>query len=296
MGKLLDEIGPREEAFIASQKVFFVATAPLSKDHHVSVSPKAPGNSCVVLDPHKVAYADLTGSGAETAAHVLENERMTLMFCNIEAGGPKILRLFGTARLILVEDLLPSLRAKFPNEVTGSFGFRGVFVLNVTRITSSCGYSLPVMKFEKYRQTLEDYCQKQGQQGMLDYQTKHNSFSIDGIPSVALLRSDGPAVEPVYEKGYILGKVVGNDNKNSEGQPNNNDNDKDGQRTTKMVQQAMKQARTMHQKSSSLRPDDGQVRLSYTALAVLLLVVFGMGHVTGVKSYQGGWLAETKLF
>ena len=100
MGKVLDEIGPSEEEFISKQKVFFVGTAPLSAEHHVNVSPKAPGSSVKVLGPHKVAYADLTGSGSEAAAHVLENQRMCLMFCNLEEGPPKIVRLHGKAEMI----------------------------------------------------------------------------------------------------------------------------------------------------------------------------------------------------
>lgn len=206
MGKVLTEISEREVAFISSQKVFFVATAPLSSLHHVSVSPKAQG--CIVLDPYTVAYADLTGSGAETAAHVLENGRMTILFCNLEKGLPKILRLFGKAELILAENVPASLRNKFPAAITDSFGFRAVYRLQVTRISTSCGYSLPVMEFQHYRNTLNEFAEKKGEQGMFDYVTEKNSFSIDGLPSLALLRKSAPPVEPVAEDGYIFGKQV----------------------------------------------------------------------------------------
>ena len=90
MGKVLEEIGSAETEFVAKQKVFFVATAPLDPDHHINISPKAPGDSLVILGPKKVAYADLCGSGCETAAHVLENGLMTIMMCNLEEGPPKI--------------------------------------------------------------------------------------------------------------------------------------------------------------------------------------------------------------
>ena len=99
MGCLKERISSKEEAFIASQKVFFVATSPLSADQYINVSPKAPGTSLVVLGPNKVAYADLTGSGAEACANVQENGRMTIMFVNIEEGPPEILRLYGSARV-----------------------------------------------------------------------------------------------------------------------------------------------------------------------------------------------------
>jgi hypothetical protein len=205
MGKVLHEISAEEVSFIASQKVFFVATAPLSVGHHVSVSPKV--NGCVVLDPHTIAYADLTGSGAETAARVLQNGRMTLMFCNIEAGPPKILRLFGRAEVILAENAPTALLKKFPAEITTSFGFRAIYKLRVHRISSSCGYSMPVMEFKKYRSTLNEVNENAGKIGVFDYNTLKNSFSIDGLPSLALLRKNAPTVEPVAEEGFIHGTV-----------------------------------------------------------------------------------------
>ena len=212
MGKVLEELTDKEAKFIAASKVFFVATAPLSAEHHVSVSPKAPGNSCVVLAKNQVAYADLTGSGAETAAHVLQNGRMTIMFCNLEKQGPpQILRLYGKAELILAADASSSLKSKFPSTITSSFGFRAIYKLHVHRVSTSCGYSLPQMEFVKYRSTLNDVTAENGKMGMYNYMTKKNSYSIDGLPSLALLRLDGPKhVEPVVEDGFIYGKVVTN--------------------------------------------------------------------------------------
>lgn len=208
MGKVVSEIGESEAAFIASQKLFYVATAPLSQHHHVNVSPKA--NGCVVVDPHTVVYADLTGSGAETAAHVIQNGRMTLMFCNIEAGSPCILRLYGTAEVLVAENVPDSLRQKLnlPAEVVNSAGFRALYKLHVHRVARSCGYSLPIMEFRQYRTTLEDWSGKKGHEAMHAYVTLKNSFSIDGLPSLGLLRSDAPNVEPVLEEGYVLGKSV----------------------------------------------------------------------------------------
>jgi hypothetical protein len=209
MGKVLPEITEKEEAFIASQKVFFVATAALSKDHHVSVSPKANDGTIAVLDKLTVAYADFTGSGAETAAHVLQNQRMTLMFCNIEKGFPNILRLFGHAEIVLPDSAPLSLLSKFPKSVTESPGFRAIYILHIHRISSSCGYSLPVMEFTKFRTTLHEYNEREGKVGMFNYMTLKNSFSIDGLPSVALLRKGAPPnIEPVYESGYIYGKEL----------------------------------------------------------------------------------------
>lgn len=216
MGKLLDEIGADEAAFIAKQKVFFVATAPLDLKHHINLSPKAPGSSLVVLGPHKVAYADLTGSGAETAAHVLENHRMTLLFCNLEEGPPKILRLYGAAELIIKENADKSLLEKFPDSLTQSPGFRSIFILTVERISSSCGYSLPVMTYQKTRTTLDEYAERKGMEGMKDYCLYNNSFSIDGLPSVAQLRNPNVTIVPKPEDGYIHGEAVSTGNDGSQ--------------------------------------------------------------------------------
>jgi Pyridoxamine 5'-phosphate oxidase len=209
MGKVLEVISDKEAAFIESQHVFFVATAPLNPRHHVSASPKAGKGSAVVLDSRTVAYADLTGSGAETAAHVRENGRMVLLFCNLERGAPKILRLHGTARIILAEDVPASLLAKFPASIAQNCGFRAVYQLDVTRISTSCGYSLPVFDFVKQRTTLDEYAAKEGPQGIFDYQTLKNSYSIDGLPSLALCRQKAPRdVVPVVEDGFVFGKVA----------------------------------------------------------------------------------------
>ena len=213
MGKILNEIGPKEVEFISSQKVFFVGTAPLASEHYVSVSPKAPGNACVVIDPHTVAYADLTGSGAETAAHVLQNGRMTLMFCNLEDGPPKILRLSGHAQVLFPEkNVSHSMLSKFPKEITSSPGFRAVYKLDVTRISTSCGFSLPIMDFKKFRSTLKEITEKDGKKGISDYITLKNSFSIHGLPSIGLVRPDAPQnIVPVEEEGFIFGKVLEGD-------------------------------------------------------------------------------------
>jgi hypothetical protein len=209
MGKVLTEITEKEAAFIAAQHVFFVATAPLSPKHHVSVSPKAGQGSAVVLNTHTVAYADLTGSGAETAAHVQENGRMTLLFCNLENGAPKILRLHGIAHVLVADDVPTVVRDKFPVKIIQNVGFRGVYILNVTRISTSCGYSLPIFEFVRQRTTLDEYTAKEGADGIFVYQTLKNSFSIDGIPSIALLRHNSPRnIVPIAEEGFVFGKDI----------------------------------------------------------------------------------------
>lgn len=220
MGCLKECISSTEEAFIASQKVFFVATAPLSGDQYINVSPKAPGTSLVVLGPNKVAYADLTGSGAEACANVQENGRMTIMFVNIENGPPKILRLYGSASVIASRKVDKSLLKKFPSSITDSPGFRTVFVLNVDRVTTSCGYSMPVLKFEKYRSALNEWYNKKGRDGLDGYVLEKNSFSINGLESHCSvdggIHVDRSRVKPVERDGYVLG-VLDDDEEDSKG-------------------------------------------------------------------------------
>jgi hypothetical protein len=212
MGKLLDCLRDQDAEFIAQQKVFFVATAPLSKDHHVNVSPKSPGTSLTVLDPHTVAYLDLTGSGSETAAHVAENGRMTILFCALEEGPPKLMRLHGNARVVLREHEKDALFSRFPKELTSSPGFRAVYILKADRISTSCGFSMPILKFDSHRQILHNWTESRGRQGMLEYGIKKNSFSIDGISSLAVIRSKQEQsdfkIVPKPSDGYIYGVKV----------------------------------------------------------------------------------------
>jgi len=212
MGKLLDSIREHDVEFMAKQKVFFVATAPLSRHHRVNVSPKAPGTSLVVLNPHKVAYLDLTGSGSETAAHLAENGRMTILFCHLEEGPPRLMRLHGKARILLKEQADADLLSKFPATLTSHLGFRAIYVMDVDRISSSCGYSMPIMNFHHYRTKLDEWSENKGPEGISKYNLTKNSFSIDGMPSLAVIKAQQDKsqyrIDPRPTDGYIYGEKV----------------------------------------------------------------------------------------
>ena len=75
--------------------MFFVGTAPLSAGGHINISPKGM-DTLRVVDADTIAYVDLVGSGAETIAHVRENERMTIMWCSF-GRKPRIVRAYGRA-------------------------------------------------------------------------------------------------------------------------------------------------------------------------------------------------------
>ncbi|MEM6654998.1 MAG: pyridoxamine 5'-phosphate oxidase family protein [Planctomycetota bacterium] len=188
MGKVYDEITPELRAWIEQQRVFFVATAPTGLDGergegHVNCSPKGL-DSFRVLGPTMVAYLDLTGSGAETIAHLRENGRICLMFCALE-GPPLIVRLHGTGTVVTPEaaDWREQL-APFAGPLTEQPGARSIIRVECTRVSDSCGYGVPRYEFADERDTLGKWCTKKGDDGLAAYQQKHNLASIDGLPAL----------------------------------------------------------------------------------------------------------------
>lgn len=178
MAKVYDHITNDLQTFIAAQHLFFVATAPLSPTGHINVSPKGL-DSFRILSPNRVAYLDLTGSGNETSAHLLENSRITLMFCAFQ-GAPLILRLYGQGKVLLpsaphwqdVVDLFPPLP-----------GVRQIIVADIDRVQTSCGTAVPLFQYEGDRDELVKWATKKGDVGLYDYWLQKNMTSIDNLPS-----------------------------------------------------------------------------------------------------------------
>jgi hypothetical protein len=181
MGKTYATIDAGLAAFIATQHMFFVATAPASTDGHINLSPKGL-DTFAILDPTTVAYLDLTGSGIETVAHLRENGRMVIMFCAFE-GLPKILRLHGSGEFIAVDDArFDELRAKFPPLE----GTRGIIRVALDRIADSCGYAVPLYRYEGDRSQLIEWTQRKGPEGVVQYRVEKNRTSIDGLPGLSV--------------------------------------------------------------------------------------------------------------
>ena len=200
MGKMYPEIDERIAEFLGNQHVFFVATAPLSAEGRVNLSPKGL-HSFAVLDPRTVAYLDLTGSGIETIAHLRENGRITLMFCAFE-GPPKILRLQGRGEVIEPgHSAWEDLAARFPSHL----GARAVIRVRVERIADSCGYAVPLMRFEGERDQLALWAERKGPEGLSAYRAAHNETSIDGLPGLASARQVNPRA-PTRSRGSRLGR------------------------------------------------------------------------------------------
>ena len=178
--KVHESITGRLRAFIERQPMFFVATAPLDPDGHVNVSPKGLAGTFVVLDDHTVAYLDLTGSGAETAAHLRDNGRITVMFCAFE-GPPNIVRLHGRGRHVPLGDPeFDSLRGRFADHP----GARGIVVVDVQRVSDSCGYAVPFLTHAGDRDVLTSWADNRGEAGLETYRAKKNAVSIDGLPAL----------------------------------------------------------------------------------------------------------------
>lgn len=173
MGQRFTEIKPSLQEFIEQQKIFFVGTA--APDGRVNVSPKGM-DSLRVLDSHRVVWLNVTGSGNESAAHLLESPRMTLMFCAF-AGKPLILRLYGTARAIhRGEPEWDALYGLFPPTP----GARQVFDLAVDLVQTSCGMAVPYFDYAGDREDLNVWAARKGEAGLRDYWAQRNSLSIDG--------------------------------------------------------------------------------------------------------------------
>jgi len=175
---LFDGIDADLKRWIERQHVFFVATAPVGAGGHVNVSPKG-RDSLRVVDASTIAYLDLTGSGVETAAHLRENGRITVMFCGFE-GPPRILRIHGRGRVVERSDadwgrwrsLFPPLR-----------GDRAVVVITAERVSTSCGYGVPLMDYRSERTQMDAWVERKSEAGIDAYQKEHN-VSLDGLPGL----------------------------------------------------------------------------------------------------------------
>jgi len=185
MAKVYERIDAKLAAFIEAQPLFFVGTAPLTGDGLVNVSSKGTRGTFKVLDAHTFTYLDLTGSGVETVAHLRENGRICVMFCAFD-GGPNIVRLHGTGRVVFRED--PAFEAAVA--VFGDAGAerrpqaRAVIVVDVARVSDSCGYAVPKMAFVEERDVLDAWARNRGPEKLVEYRAAKNTTSLDGLPAL----------------------------------------------------------------------------------------------------------------
>jgi predicted pyridoxine 5'-phosphate oxidase superfamily flavin-nucleotide-binding protein len=184
MGQTYENITDRLRTFIDEQAVFFVATAPLSGEGHVNISPKGRAGSLVVLDELTVAYLDFGGSHAETMAHLRENGRITLMWCAF-TGPPKILRVHGQGEPVFRDDpRFADLVGKF-GDADGP-GLRAVVVVRVEQVSDSCGYAVPLMDYQQERNLHHQFLGRKTDEEFAAYceSKPFNPVSIDGLPAL----------------------------------------------------------------------------------------------------------------
>lgn len=180
MGRRYDSIPDHLATWMGDQPVWFVASAPLGADGHVNVSPKGE-DTFRVIDASTVAYLDLTGSGAETIAHLRENGRLTIMFCSF-GDTANIVRLYGRGEAVLTDHPeFPALAARFPERL----GTRAVIRLHVEAVSTSCGWGVPEMQMVGTRGQLASWAEGKGVEGLAEYQAEKNAASIDGLPALA---------------------------------------------------------------------------------------------------------------
>lgn len=186
MGRIFATIDDTLRQWLTKQPMFFVATAPNDPEGRVNLSPKGGEGVFRVLGPNRVAYVDLVGSGVETVAHLRENGRIALMFCAFN-GPPKIVRLHGQGRAIPerdpeFDDLLP----EFPLSAESVAEARGIVVVDVTRISDSCGFGVPRMELigerDQFRRWSKQQEAKHGELWKARYMGANNVASIDGLP------------------------------------------------------------------------------------------------------------------
>ncbi len=183
MAKQFDRITDDHRAFIAAQHMFFCGTA--ADEGRVNISPKGM-DSLRVMGPNRIIWRNLSGSGNETAAHLLRINRMTLMWCGFETR-PMIMRAYGTARVLHPRDRdFDDLNATFPHDN----GARQIFDMTVDLLQTSCGYAVPFFDYQGERDVLAKWAQDNGRDGIKAKWARDNQHSIDGLPTHILADPD----------------------------------------------------------------------------------------------------------
>lgn len=176
MAKFYQVIPSRIQKFIEAQKLFFVATAP--KNGRINLSPKGM-DTFRIFNENRVVWLSVTGSGNETSAHLLENGRITIMFCAFE-GAPNIIRLYGKGKAIHPKDTDWNKVIHLFPEIPGA---RQIFDIEIESVQTSCGMSIPFYEYKGERNQLIDWANDKGKDGIAQYWKDRNQTSIDGLPT-----------------------------------------------------------------------------------------------------------------
>lgn len=178
MGRAFDTITEPMQDFVAEQHLFFVSTAP-TEGGHINMSPKG-YESFRIIDSNRVCYLDLTGSGAETIAHLRQNGRITFMFCAF-TGKPNIVRFYGNGSVVRPGDTDWDELSSHFDDLAGS---RAIIVADIHRTSTACGFAVPFMDFVEDRQRLLEHWGGKTDDEIDEYWAKKNATSIDGLPAI----------------------------------------------------------------------------------------------------------------
>ncbi len=176
MADQFPNLSPELISWIESQHVYFVGTA--AQEGRVNISPKG-GDSLRVVDEQTLLWLNLTGSGNESAAHVQDINRMTVMWCAFE-GPPRILRVYGNVETIHPRNSAWSSCTKV---LSPQLGARQYFKLHIELVQTSCGYAVPLMSYQEDRTVLQKWSEKRGPDGIAEYWADKNQLSLDGQPT-----------------------------------------------------------------------------------------------------------------
>ncbi len=181
MGTQFDQLSEAHIAFIDAQQLFFTGSA--AREGKVNVSPKGM-DALRVLSPTTIAYVNATGSGNETAGHLFDSPRLTLMWCSLMwcsfAQRPQILRTYGTARMLYPRD---SAWESYASQLPQVDGARQIYIQSIDMVQTSCGYAVPFMEPAGDRDVLKSWAQKKGPDGVAEYWQERNRTTLDGLPT-----------------------------------------------------------------------------------------------------------------
>jgi len=186
MATQYDALNSDHQDFIQRQHIFFTASAAAGSK--INISPREAG-ALRILDDNTLIYLDRTGSGNETAAHMLADGRLTIMLCSY-AGPPQIMRIYGMGVSVGWESAeFEELIAQFYDGQT-PLGARQIVKLNIDLVQTSCGFGVPLFDYQGDRASLENWHEHQGPDGILASWKEHNLDSIDGLPTGLKLQKD----------------------------------------------------------------------------------------------------------
>ncbi|KAJ2863333.1 hypothetical protein GGI22_001981 [Coemansia erecta] len=206
MGSFRMALTDADKEWIAKQKVYFVATAPLDKNGHVNLSPKGYLSMQIVGD-NRIILLDGRGSGCETISHLRENQRITIMMCAFD-GPPRIMRLFGNGAVsepgsTQFEELFQKHYAEEWDDPNKFKFVRSIIDIQVHLVGQSCGYAVPFMEYKSDRKTLVEHQSKKTKEKLDTSRVRDNTFSIDGIPSFLDGTAPGKAAAKRKASGII---------------------------------------------------------------------------------------------